>query len=283
VLAALRITGKPLADQRIVYMGAGEACSGIQALLATAMRVEGVPEATIQRAQLLFDSRGLLREGLSFSDPHKQELAVSKAVLASYGLGPEADPSPTELIRRVKPTVLIGATATPGTFRQDMLEEMARHVERPVILPLSNPNSRAECSPSEAIAWTGGRAIVATGSPFADVEYRGTRHVIGQANNVYVFPGVGLGVILAEMREVPDDVFYVAAKTLATSVREERLRTGALFPDQQELRETSARIAAAVLRHAGEQRLGRPVPEDAIEDVVRASMWHPEYVPLARC
>ena len=281
VLAALRISGKPLGDQRIVYMGAGEACSGISQLLATAMRAEGVPEKTIQRAQFLFDSKGLLREGVTFSDPHKQALAVSKETLVSYGLAPDADPTPTELIRRVQPTVLIGATATPGTFRQDMVEEMARHVERPVILPLSNPNSRAECSPSEAIAWTGGRAIVATGSPFADVDHQGVRHVIGQANNVYVFPGIGLGVILSEMREVPHEIFHVAAKTLAASVGEERLRAGALFPDQRQLREASARIATAVVRYASEHRLGRHVPEDAIEEVVRASMWYPDYVPLA--
>jgi malic enzyme len=282
VLAALRVSGKPLGDQRMVYMGAGEACSGISRLLATAMRAEGVPERTIQRAQFLFDSKGLLREGGTFSDPHKQALAVSGEALASYGLAPDADPTPTELIRHVQPTVLIGATAVPGTFRQDMVEEMARHVERPVILPLSNPNSRAECSPSEAIAWTGGRAIVATGSPFPDVDHQGVRHVIGQANNVYVFPGVGLGVILSEMREVPDEVFLVAAKTLAASVGEERLRAGTLFPDPRELREASARIAMAVVRYASEHRLGsRHVPGDEIEEVVRASMWYPDYVPLS--
>jgi malic enzyme len=281
VLAALRVTGKPLAEQRVVYLGAGEACSGISQLLATAMRAEGVPEAAIRRAQFLFDRQGLLREGLTFGDPHKQALAVSKETLVSYGLAPDADPTPTELIRHVQPTVLIGATATPGTFRQDMIEEMARHVERPVILPLSNPTSRAECSPSEAIAWTGGRAIVATGSPFADVDHRGVRHVIGQANNVYVFPGIGLGVILSEMREVPDEIFLVAAKTLAASVGEDRLRAGALFPDPRELREATARIAMAVVRHASQHRLGRHVPEDEVEEVVRASMWYPDYVPLA--
>jgi malic enzyme len=157
---------------------------------------------------------------------------------------------------------------------------MARHVEHPVILPLSNPNSRAECSPSEAIAWTGGRAIVATGSPFPDVHHQGVRHVIGQANNVYIFPGIGLGAILSEMRELPDEIFHVAAKTLSACVTEERLRSGALFPDQQDLREVSARIAGAVVRYATDHRLGRHVPEDVIDEVVRASMWYPDYVPL---
>jgi malic enzyme len=157
---------------------------------------------------------------------------------------------------------------------------MARHVERPIVLPLSNPTSRAECTPAEAIAWTGGRALVATGSPFADVVHEGTRHVIGQANNVFVFPGVGLGVMLARLRSVPDEVFYLAARTLADCVSQDRLASGALYPDQSELRPASARIAAAVLRWAGERGLGAPVPEDRVDALVAASQWWPDYVPV---
>ena len=188
--------------------------------------------------------------------------------------------SPEDVIRLMKPTVLIGATARAGAFSREMVEEMASHVERPIIFPLSNPTSKAECTPSEALEWTGGRAIVATGSPFADVHHDGVRHVIGQANNVFVFPGVGLGVMLSEMREVPNDVFYAAAKALAASIGEERLKLGALFPDQSELREISARVAAAVIRYGSENRLGRPIPDAQIEEVVRASMWYPDYVRI---
>jgi malic enzyme len=121
---------------------------------------------------------------------------------------------------------------------------------------------------------------VATGSPFADVHYEGVRHVIGQANNVFVFPGVGLGVILSEMRTVPGDVFYAAAKALAASIEDERLKLGALFPDQSELRKISACVAAAVVRHGGEHQLGRPIPDAEVEAVVHASMWFPDYVPI---
>jgi malic enzyme len=199
--------------------------------------------------------------------------------LSHYGLDEIAEPRPEEVIRQVKPTVLIGATARAGAFTQVMLEEMAKHVERPIVFPLSNPTSKVECTPTEALEWTGGRAIVATGSPFADVYYEGVRHVIGQANNVFVFPGVGLGVILSEMREVPNSVFYAAAKGLAEGIDDERLKLGALFPDQSELRETSARVAAAVIRHGGENQLGRPIPDDEVEAVVRESMWFPDYVP----
>jgi malic enzyme len=280
VLAGLRITGQPLAEQRFVYVGAGEACSGTRDLLCTAMRAEGVPEETIARTHLLFDSKGLIREDSAIRDPHKASLAAPLSALAHYGIDALSDPQPVDVIRLMKPTVLIGATAQAGTFTKVMIEEMAKHVERPIIFPLSNPTSKAECTPSEALEWTSGRAIVATGSPFGDVRYEGARHVIGQANNVFVFPGVGLGVILSEMREVPNDVFYVAAKALAASIDDERLKLGALFPDQSDLRETSARVAAAVIRYGSEQHLGQPIPDAEIEAVVRASMWFPDYVPV---
>jgi malic enzyme len=243
------------------------------------MRAEGVSEEAIARAHLLFDSKGLIREDGSERDPHKAVLAATQSTLSHYGLDGFANPKPEDVIRLVKPTVLIGATARPGAFTRVMLEEMAKHVERPIIFPLSNPTSKVECTPSEALEWTGGRAIVATGSPFADVHREGVRHVIGQANNVFVFPGVGLGVILSEMHTVPNGVFYAAAKALAGSIKDERLKLGALFPDQSELRETSARVAAAVIRYAGEQKLGRPIADDEVEEVVRASMWFPDYVP----
>ncbi len=280
VLAGLRITGQPLADQRFVYMGAGEACSGTRDLLCAAMRAEGVPEEIIGRTHLLFDSKGLIREDRPNSDPHKTRLAASCSALAHYGIDELSDPRPEDVIRLMKPTVLIGATAQAGTFTNVMIEEMAKHVDRPIIFPLSNPTSKAECTPSEALEWTDGRAIVATGSPFGDVSYEGVRHVIGQANNVFIFPGVGLGVILSEMREVPNDVFYEAAKALAESIDDQRLKLGALFPDQSKLRESSARVAAAVIRYGSEQHLGQPIPDHEIDEVVRASMWFPDYVPV---
>ena len=279
VLAGLRITGQSLAEQRFVYIGAGEACSGTHALLCTAMRAEGVPEETIARAHLLFDSKGLIREDHASRDPHKAALAATRSTLSHYGIDALEDPRPEDVIRLMKPTVLIGATAQAGAFTRAMLEEMAKHVERPIVFPLSNPTAQAECTPSEALEWTRGRAIVATGSPFADVNYQGVRHVIGQANNVFVFPGIGLGVILSEMRTVPNGVFYAAAKALAASIDGERLKLGALFPDQSELRETSARVAAAVIRHSSEQKLGLPIPDAEVEAVVHESMWFPDYVP----
>jgi len=280
ILAALRVTQQSILEQRVVFIGAGEACTGIASLLAAAMREEGATRDQIEASRFAFDSRGLLREGRAVSGEHKRPLLTSRALLARFGLDGLENPTPEDVIRRVKPTILVGATATPGSFRQTMVEEMAKHVERPIVMPLSNPTRKAECTPEDAIRWSGGRALVATGSPFADVLHEGVRHVIGQANNVFVFPGVGLGSVLSEIREIDETVFLVAARTLAGAVSDERLKQGALFPDPSELRGVSARIAAAVVRYASGKRLGRYVPDDEVDRVVADSTWHPEYVPV---
>jgi malic enzyme len=280
ILAALRITGRPIREQRALFMGAGEASTGIANLLAAAMREAGASPDEIAASRVAFDSRGLLREGSAPPEPHKRALLASRALLARLGLDGVEAPTPEDVIRRLRPTLLIGATATPGTFRRSMIEEMSKHVERPIVMPLSNPTRKAECTPAEAIAWSGGRALVATGSPFADVVHEGVRHAIGQANNVFVFPGVGLGAILSEIREIDDAVFLVAARALAECVTDERLAQGALFPHQSELRAVSARIAAAVIRHAGARDLGRPIPEAEVDGLVASSSWFPEYVPV---
>ena len=280
ILAALRITEQPIGAQRVLFMGAGEACTGIARLLAAAMREAGVSEEEIAASRFAFDSRGLLREGVRISDEHKRELIASDEQLARHGLDGIEQPTPEDVIRQFKPTILVGATAAPGTFRQSMIEEMALHVERPIVMPLSNPTRMAECTPEETISWSNGRALVATGSPFADVLHGGDRHVIGQANNVFVFPGVGLGAVISEIREIDEAVFLVAAQTLADAVTDERLKYGALYPDQSELRSVSARIAAAVVRHASKNRLGRFFPDEEIDAVVADAAWYPEYVPV---
>jgi malic enzyme len=161
-----------------------------------------------------------------------------------------------------------------------MLESMTRHVERPIVLPLSNPTTKAECTAEEAIRWTRGRAIAATGSPFADVEYGGKRHVIGQANNVFIFPGVGLGAAVAEAEEVGAEMFHLAAVTLARLVSQERLDLGAIYPHQSELRNVSFAIACAIVRYASDHNLGRRIAAEDVEATVRAAVWDPSYVPV---
>jgi len=280
ILAGLRITGQPIETLRVVFMGAGEACTGIARLLGTAMREAGASEEQVRSSRFLFDRGGLLQEGRKVADAHKRELMVSREVMARWDFGANDDPSPEEVIRRVGANVLIGATAAPGTFRRAMIEALADGTERPIVMPLSNPTSKAECTAADAIAWSGGRALVATGSPFADVVHDGVRHVIGQSNNVFVFPGLGMGAMLAGMREIDDASFLVAARTLAELVSAERLGQGALFPDASELRTVSAHITTAVIRDANARQRGEPLADADLERIVEASCWWPAYVPV---
>ena len=282
ILAALRITKQRMANQRVVFVGAGAACTGIARLCAIAMRADGADEATVRRALVALDSQGLLHDGRVMDEPHKKELALPRSVMAEYGLDPNAKLTPLDVIRAVKPTILVGATARAGTFTQEMIETMARHVERPIVLPLSNPTIKAECTAEEAVRWTDGRAIVATGSPFADVEHGGKRHVIGQSNNVFIFPGVGLATAISEAREVTTEMFHIASATLASLVTQDRLDVGAIFPHQSELRHVSFEIACAVVRYASEHNLGRRINPEDVEATVRAAVWDPSYVPVRR-
>jgi len=162
-----------------------------------------------------------------------------------------------------------------------VIREMARHVERPVILPMSNPTSKIECSPYEALHWTDGRAIVATGSPFGPLEFGGSVRHIGQANNVYIFPGIGLGAILAETHEVSESMFLIAAEVLASCVSEADLADGRIYPDQSHLRRVARSIAAGVIREARRLNLGRMIPDQAIDSVLDGFIWYPEYHELA--
>ena len=278
ILGGLRITHQKISEQRIVYAGAGAAGVGIARLVRAAMREECSDEQQMLQNQVFADRHGLLYHGRSIKDPHKIEFALNEPGCQTYGFSGTSYKL-LDIVRHVKPTVLIGTTAQAGYFTEPIVREMALHVDKPIIMPLSNPTSKAECTPAEAIAWTDGRAIVATGSPFAPVEHNGKTHIPGQANNVFVFPGIGLGCILSQSHQVTDNMFLVAAKTLGDCVDEERLVAGAVYPDQSKLRYVSAKIAAAVMRQARAEGVGRLMHDDAIEPLIERSMWFPEYRP----
>ncbi len=277
IFAALRLTGGALVDQRIVFVGAGAAGVGIGRLISDAMRAHGANAADVRRALVYADSQGLLHDKRSFRDEHKREVAMPAEQFQEYGFSGAEPIELIEIVRRVKPTIIIGTTATPGSFTEDVIREMSLHAERPIIFAMSNPTSKTECTPDEAMRWTNGTALVATGSPFPPVVYEGKTFVIGQANNAFVFPGIGLGCILSEAREVTAGMFSAAATALASCITDERLQQGALYPDQSELRTISRKIACAVIRQAREERVGRILTDESMQRIVSEFMWFPAY------
>jgi malate dehydrogenase (oxaloacetate-decarboxylating) len=279
IFAALRLLEVPLGAQRIVFFGAGAAGTGIARLLKVAMARDGVPEEGIRRAIVQLDSNGLTFLGRTPLDEDKREFALGPQEMAHYGLTNGGPFDLATVIRQVKPTFLIGTSATPGSFGEGVIREMASHVDKPVIFPMSNPGSKAEARPADVMAWTEGRAIVATGSPFDPVHVGGQTRLIGQANNAFVFPGIGLGAIVAELREITDEVFLVAAEACADTVSPERLDQGALYPHQSELRTVSREIAGRIIRQARDCSAGRAYRETGIEAAIDSMMWYPEYVP----
>ncbi len=286
ILAALRALGQPIAEQRFVFLGSGAAGVGIARTVRAAMMAEGATLDDVHRAIAMLDTRGLLFAARDPLDGDKREFALGPEELRLHGFPADASPADRfdlqTVIARVKPTMLIGTSGQAGAFSEVAIREMAKHVERPVIFPLSNPTAKTEALPADVLEWTGGRALVATGSPFEPVDYAGTRHVIGQANNVFIFPGVGLGAIVAEAREITDEMFLLAARTLADFVSDERLAAGALYPSAGELREVSRRIAAGVVCQSRDCGVGRVYHDDEVGEAVDAAMWMPSYVAYKR-
>jgi malate dehydrogenase (oxaloacetate-decarboxylating)(NADP+) len=187
-----------------------------------------------------------------------------------------------ELIKRVKPTVLLGLTGRGGLFQEADLREMAKHTQRPIVFPLSNPTSSAECSAAQAYAWTDGRAIVATGSPFPDADIPGRGRVTtSQCNNMFIFPGLGLGAVLSKAKIISDEMMLETAKALAAAVPHTQLAKGAVFPEVADIRDVSAKVAVATIRAAISQGVARSIPHtNDLDAFVRANMWEPTYHPI---
>ncbi len=284
MLAGVRATGLPLREQRVVMVGAGAAGIGISRLLRETFRRAGIAGDDLVRRIGALDSGGFLHQGRTLSDEMKGEFAWPVEMVKAAGMNPGAAIDLETVVRALQPTVLIGTSGQPGVFTESIIRAMAAQTARPVILPLSNPTSKCEALPKDVIAWTGGRALVATGSPFEPVVWNGEggeRTIrIGQGNNVFIFPGVGLGVLVAEASQVSDAMFRVAAETLAQAVTDADLAAGSLFPRLRELRAITFQVACAVVRQAREEGVGRPLSDEEIPKVVGASMWMPNYARL---
>ncbi len=278
ILAAARITGMPLERQRVVILGAGAAGLGIARQIRGAFERAGLAGDELTRALALVDVGGVLaRDGQPLDDfqlPFAWPAGLARACGLAGLHGLEA------VVRAVKPTVLIGACGQGGAFGKSVVEAMAATVERPMILPLSNPTSQSEAVPADVIAWTGGRALVAAGSPFDAVAHGGRAIRVGQCNNAFIFPGMGLGALVAEAREVTDRMFRAAAECLAAQVAGDELAAGTLYPRVRDLRRVSTQIALTVAREARDSGLGRALEDDALERAVAEAQWEPCYRPL---
>jgi malic enzyme len=280
IMAGCRATGIPLKDQRVVILGAGAAGVGIARLLRDTLRRAGLEGENLTRAIANLDSKGLVVSDEEIKDVHKRDFAWPAALAAKMGLQKGSSRDLLAVVRAVKPTVLIGTSGEPDTFTEAIVREMAKHVERPVVFPMSNPTNKTEGKPVDLVAWTDGRALIATGSPFAPVPYLGRTITISQANNSFIFPGVGLGVLVAEAKEVTDGMFAAAAQRLADEVKASDLASGSLFPPTHEIRRISARIAEAVVAEARNAGVGRRVSDAEIPKAVASMVWDPAYLPM---
>ena len=267
LLAASQMQGLKLTDQKLLFFGAGEAATGIGELVVTALRDEGMPETAARERCWFFDSQGLIVNSRSGLPPQKQRFAHEAPPLTDF----------LTAVKTLRPTALLGAAGVPGVFTQEVVEAVASYHSRPVVFALSNPTSKAECTAEQAYHWSKGAAIFASGSPFQPVVYGGRTLVPGQGNNVYIFPGVGMGVLASGSKVVTDEMFLAAAQTLAAMVTPEELAQGRVFPALTNIRQVSLKIATAVAEIAHERGFARvPRPADLAGDIWNR-MYQPEY------
>ena len=277
ILAAERVTGSALPRERIVILGAGGAGIGVALALRDALRDAGLRGDALLRALAVVDLQGLLVDDVPLPDAHQRELAWPAALAAGAGLASSAARGLEDVVRALKPTVLIAATGRPGAISRAAVQQMAEGTPRPVVIPLSNPTSHSEAVPEDLLAWTDGRALVATGSPFPDVVLRGRRYPIAQANNAFVFPSIGLACLAGQAREVSVGMFRAAAEALAGQVTSDELSAGRILPRVRDLRSTTAVLATAVLRQIREEGLGLAFPDHELSTAVADAMWWPTY------
>lgn len=282
LLAAAEVTETKISRQRVVILGAGSSSQGISDQIMTAMTTEGLTPAEARARIWQVDSQGLVLADRAGLEPAKARYAQPPEQVAGWRLNDLNHIAFADVVGNLHPTVLIGTSAQPGAFTKEIVLDMAEHCERPIIFPLSNPTSKSEAVPIDLIDWTDGRALVATGSPFPAVVYDKKVIHIGQCNNAFIFPGVGLGVIAAGARRVTDAMFVAAARALAEFSPALHDETAALFPALEEVRKVSRRVALAVALEALSAGLAPEATRDEMETRIERAMWTPRYVPYKR-
>ncbi len=279
VETALSVLGQTLESQRVVVLGAGAGGLGIARQIRAGLTERGIPETEQLSHVAVLDRHGLLVESENITDDYKRELAWPVELAGAHGLTDRSSRHLADVIAAYKPTILIGASGQGNAFTEESIREMAAHSERPIIFPCSNPTENSEAAPADLFAWTDGRCLVATGSPFPEVEYSGRRYKIGQGNNVFIFPGLGLGAIAVRASVVTDGMIDAASRALVEQVTSDERSEGLLFPAISRLRAVSYAVAVAVAQQAVSADVAQ-VDGTSLEDIIANSMWAPEYPPI---
>jgi malate dehydrogenase (oxaloacetate-decarboxylating) len=282
LLEGVYATGVPLREQTIAMFGAGSAGIGIINMLVAAMQEEGLTAEQARKRIYAFNRYGLLVEGCKGIRPGQEPLLRKREDVAGWKLEGGDAISLLDVVRNAKVTVLAGVSAQAGAFTEEIVREMARHIDRPVIFPLSNPTSQSEAVPADLLKWTDGRALVGTGSPFAPVEVNGKVVRIAQVNNSYIFPGLALGILVSRSRRVTDRMFMAAAKTLASLSPARNDKTAALLPPMADSRKIGLVVGEAVARQAIADGVADGTGEESLKERLLAYVWEPVYLPYER-
>jgi malate dehydrogenase (oxaloacetate-decarboxylating) len=282
ILAAVNATGIALNEQRIAILGFGSAGIGIANLLVAAMQEDGLSGQEARQRFYAIDRYGLLVEGGEGIRPDQQSFLRTRAELEGWKLSGAEEITLLDVVRNAKPTVLAGVSGQPGAFTEEVVREMAKHTDRPVIFPLSNPTSRSEATPANLLKWTDGRALVGTGSPFDPVEINGKSIHITQTNNSYIFPGLALGVLASKATRVSDAMIMASAKALAALSPTQKDKNAELLPPIADSRAIAFAVAEAVGKQAIAEGLGGLADAQAFESELRAYIWEPVYHPYER-
>lgn len=280
VLSGIYALGQKLTDQRFIFFGAGTSSSGIADQICDAMVLEGLSLEEARNRIWMLGKRGLLTKNLTGLLDFQEVYSHSKQDIANWQVEDSNRISLLETVKNVKPTVMIGVSTVSGAFSEEVVREMAKYVEHPIILPLSNPTSKAEAVPADLLRWTNNKALVATGSPFPDVEINGKKMRVAQCNNAFAFPGIGLGLIAGKTRRVTNGMIWAACKALTDFSPVKKDRNAPLLPSLAEVKDVSHHIAKAVINQAIADGVADPVSD--IDLAIRSVAWEPKYYPLVK-
>lgn len=277
ILAGVKANAQEISKQQIVIYGAGSAGTGIADEIALAMVRQGLTEKEARHQIWMIDRNGLLHTDMKTLTAAQTPYAQLKEVVSSLGMNPAKEISLEEVVAKVRPNVLIGVSGCAGAFTQRAIRTMAQYVEKPIIFPLSNPTSHCEATPSDLIEWTDGKALIATGTQFADLSYKGKTFKIGQCNNYYIFPAMGLGVLASKARRVTSGMFLAATEGLASLSPALKGNGEALFPPPSQVREVAKKLAFLVGMQAIKEHVAKDMSADALHQAIDETFWKPEY------